>query len=112
MANIANLTMDQGSTFTFNVILETLTDTPWNLISWSARGQMRKAYSSASATVSFTATHNGNGGKITCTLTSAQTAAIAHGEYLYDVEIYDTADPPVVHRVVEGKIKVKPEVTK
>jgi len=112
MASTANLTMDQGTTFTFNAILETTTGTPWNLTGWSVRGQMRKSYSSSSATASFTASHDSKGGKITITLSSVQTAAIGKGEYLYDIEIYDESVPPIVHKVLEGKIKVKPEITK
>ena len=111
MANLANLVIDQGSTFTANVFLETTQSTPWNLTGWSVRGQMRKSYNSDDATATFTASHDGKGGKITITLTATQTAAIKKGDYLYDLEIYQ-GDPEVVHRVVEGKIKVYPEVTK
>jgi hypothetical protein len=111
MANLANLTIDQGTTFTANIFLETTTGSPWNLIGWSVRGQIRKSYNSDDATATFTATSNGKGGKITISLTSVQTAAIKKGDYLYDIEIYQ-GDPETVHRVVEGKIKVYPEVTK
>ncbi len=44
-------------------------------------------------------------------LTSAETAAIASGKYVYDVENYDSDTPPVVTRVLEGSLIVKPEVT-
>ena len=45
------------------------------------------------------------------TLTSTETAAIAAGKYVYDVENYDGSTPPVVTRILEGSLIVKAEVT-
>jgi len=45
------------------------------------------------------------------TLTSTETAAIAAGKYVYDVENYDGGDPPIVTRILEGSLIVKAEVT-
>lgn len=109
---VANLQMDQGSTFQATIELQTANGSRFDLRGWNVRSQMRKTHAASSATVSFTASHDGVGGIITLALTSVQTAAIAPGTYFYDVEIYDGAVPPSVTRVIEGSITVTPEVTK
>ena len=50
-------------------------------------------------------------GKVTISLTAAQTAAVKAGRYVYDVEITGTS-PVETLRVLEGLITVTPEVTK
>ena len=50
-------------------------------------------------------------GQITLTIDSATTAAFTAGNYYYDLEIYDTNNPPEVERLLEGRFLVDPEVT-
>jgi hypothetical protein len=109
---LANLQMDQGTTFTATITLQTVSGQRYDLRGWSVRSQMRKTHAATSATATFTASHDGVGGVITLSLTSTQTAAIAPGMYFYDVEIYDSQPTPTVMRVIEGSITVTPEATK
>ena len=71
---------------------------------------------SGSNTVPFNRYPGGNDGsndeqnsEVKITLTAAETAAIAAGKYVYDVENHDNAG--TVSRILEGSFIVKAEVT-
>lgn len=112
MAGILNLTIDQGATYT-NAITVYQADgvTPMNLTGFTVASQMRKNYTSTNYhTFPAALVSPYSSGKINLTLTAAQSAAIKAGYYYYDVEI--TASGGAVTRVMEGKICIKPNVTK
>jgi hypothetical protein len=70
---------------------------------------MRKSYySSTYSAISSVITGNANG-EITLTMTSANTANLAPGRYVFDLVI--TAPTTIKTRVVEGIIVVSPGVT-
>jgi len=75
---------------------------------------LRTAYSASSATIELT-TANGrisltNAGVITLSLTATETAALAAGRYVYDLEMVSSGG--VVTRLLEGVVTVSPEVTR
>jgi len=110
VAAIANLTMDQGSTFS-TVITVYQNDSILDLDGYSAAAQIRKSYSSSSSTSFTTAIDSTTStGKITLSLTSTQTAALEEGRYVYDVEI--TASDSTVTRPIQGTVTVRPNVTR
>lgn len=110
MAIISNMVIDQGTTFTAEV---DVTDSEGNILDldgYSAAAQMRKTYSSSTAT-NFTATiASASEGTVSISLTPTQTNALKAGRYVYDVEITDAGG--IVTRVVEGQIEVTPGVTR
>ena len=63
-----------------------------------------------SYTINTTITNPATAGLIDSSLSATETSAITAGYYVYDLEI--TSSGGVVTRVVEGKIQMKPEVTK
>jgi hypothetical protein len=109
VAAIANLTMDQGSTFS-TVITVYQDDSILDLAGYSVAAQIRKSYSSSSST-SFTTAINSttSSGKITLSLTPTQTAALEEGRYVYD-EI--TASDSTITRPIQGTVTVRPNVTR
>ncbi len=110
MAIVSNLTIDQGSTFTANIDCTALDGNILNLTGFTVAGQLRKTYDSSTKT-DFTATiANALTGRLTISLTAAQTNALAAGRYVYDVEI--TSGAGVVTRVVEGQVEITPGVTR
>ena len=110
VAAIANLTMDQGATFS-TVITVYQNDSILDLAGYSAAAQIRKSYSSSSSTSFTTAIDSDTTtGKITLSLTSTQTAALEEGRYVYDVEI--TASDSTVTRPIQGTVTVRPNVTR
>ena len=110
MATKANIVVDQGATFTTSISIVDDTDTPFNLTGHTGAAQLRKHFSSTNAT-SFAVSLEGANGVISLSLTSGQTANLAGGRYVYDVEITNTSTN-TVSRVVEGIVNVNPNVTR
>jgi hypothetical protein len=110
MAVFANISVDQGSSFTSIIVVEGVEGLIVNLENYTVRGQIRKTYASLTA-VDFTASIiSEDSGEIEISLTAAQTRAMKPGRYVYDVEIIDDAN--IVTRVVEGQIEINPAVTR
>jgi len=109
MATKANLTIDQGATFNTVITLTDNNGDPISLSGYSGAAQMRKHYTSSTAT-NFTVGLGGALGTITLGLSANATANISAGRYLYDVEITDTEG--LVSRVFEGIVTVNPNITR
>lgn len=110
MAVVANITLDQGSNFDSTIDVEDVNGNAADLTSYTARGQIRKTYTSTSA-VSFTASvTNASAGTIGISLTGTQTGNMKAGRYVYDVEVVSSGGN--VTRVVEGQVEVMPRVTR
>lgn len=107
MAQKANITIDQGSTFSSGIELLNDNDEAVDVTNYVSRGQIRKHYSSSNA-VSFTTTLSN--GSLIISLTANQTAAIVAGRYVYDIELVDPSN--TVLRILEGIVTVTPEVTR
>jgi hypothetical protein len=110
MATYANIFIDQGSDFSFTLDLSTTVGL-LDLTSYTARGQIRKSYTS-STSVDFDISINVSDPELTCSLTAAQTSLLKYGRYVYDIEILSSDDPAVVTRVVEGQVDVTPRVSR
>jgi glycine cleavage system H lipoate-binding protein len=110
MAAKVNITIDQGSTFSTYLVLTDSSGTVLDLTGYSVYSQIRKWYTSSTATVFDIAIANATTGTILLSLTANTTANLAAGKYVYDVESHDTANQ--VARIIEGSITVTPEVTR
>jgi hypothetical protein len=109
MALKANITIDQGTTFATTI---DVTDEEGNLINltgFTGAAQMRKHYTSVTAT-NFTVSINANLGAVTLTMSANATNNVAPGRYVYDCELTDTNG--TVSRLVEGIVTVTPGVTR
>jgi hypothetical protein len=109
MATKANILIDQGTTFSTVINLADEGGSAIDLSGYSGDAEMRKHYTSSNSQ-SFTVTLGGANGTVTLSLTATQTANIAAGRYVYDVEI--TSGSNVVSRIIEGIVTVTPEVTR
>ena len=110
MSIYANLTADQGSDFFSIITVEGSDGNIYDLTGYSARGQVRKTYASATSYDLHATINNPTNGLINISLSSTQTAAMRPGRYVYDVEIVDAQN--VVTRVVEGQLEITPRVTR
>ena len=110
MATYSNLFIDQGSTFKFTIDLEKNTGSALDLTGYTVRGQLRKSYTSTTAT-DFTITIDVANTELDVSLTATQTNALKAGRYVYDIEIEDDSTPAEVTRVQEGQVIVTPRVT-
>ena len=110
MAVYSDLSVDQGTDFVAEVMIDDTDGTTANLTGYSVAGQIRKSYSST-AKVDFTCTvQDAAAGKISIALSNTQTNAMKAGRYVYDVEITKTASG-IKTRVIEGQVTVTPGVT-
>lgn len=116
MSATADLTIGQGETWSQVLVYKTGTPpAPVNLATYTARMQARSAYASTTVVVELTSA-NGRislgttNGQITLSLSATETAALAAGRYVYDLELVSAGG--VVKRLVEGTLTVTPEVTR
>tara|TARA_Y100000385_G_C13007805_1_gene600259 strand:- start:876 stop:1208 length:333 start_codon:yes stop_codon:yes gene_type:complete len=109
MAVKANIVIDQGTDFSALIDVETATDAVFDLTGYSVAAQMRKSYTSSSAT-DFGCSHNGVLGQISITLSSTVTDSLSPGRYLYDIEI--TSAGGSKSRVVQGTATVTAGITR
>lgn len=110
MATKTNLVIDQGSNFSVTIAILDATGEPFNLSNFTGESQLRKHYTSLTAT-NFSVTLGGANGTIVLSMSSNTTANISPGRYVYDVEVTSGASNTVT-RVVEGIVTVTPNVTR
>lgn len=109
MAAIANLTIDQGASFSSDVTVKDNNGDPFDLTGYTATAKMAKGYTSTrTRTTITTSIGSPTTGVVTLSLTPAQTNALDAERYVYDLEI-DTNG--TVTRVIEGIITVRPSVS-
>ena len=87
MATIANLKVDQGADFATTINLNNLDGTDFNLTGYTVASQMAKSYASTTKTTITASITDAATGAIELSLSNSQTAALAQGRYVYDVEI-------------------------
>ena len=118
MAQYEEFNVDQGADVAIQLdLINPTTNLAKNLTGYSVRAKMKKGYNSDSAdTVDFTSivASPATDGIVTLSLTNTQTDNLKAGRWVYDVEISfaDSDDNTIIERVLEGKIKVTPSVTK
>lgn len=110
MAIYADITADQGSNFSSEVTVVDVNDSPVDLTNYTARGQIRRTYTSSTATSFATTINNPISGKVSISLIAATTSAMKPGRYVYDIEIVSNTN--IVTRVIEGQFILTPSVTR
>lgn len=112
MAAIANLTLDQGATFSSDVTVKDANGNAFDLTGYTASAKMAKGFASTKTRTTITCTVNGDPttGIVTMSLTADQTAVLEEGRYVYDLEILQTLSSTIT-RVIEGIITIRPQVT-
>ena len=110
MADFVELQIESGATFSTEIVVREGDGTSKNLVNYSARSQMRKSYYSSTATNFTIEITDAANGVISMGVSSANTANISPGRYVYDVEIDNGQG--VVTRIFEGIVTVSPNVTR
>lgn len=115
MALQQHLTVEQGTSFTWDFLVRTNQTLIFDLTDYTIRGQVRKTYDSTTVLLSPTFTISPAIGKITMSIAPDVTSAISFtGEELecvYDVEIYNESTGDV-KRIVAGTMTITREVTR
>jgi hypothetical protein len=110
MAGYAELTIEQNADFTNIINVNGATGAAQNLTSYTAAAQMRKSYYSTTANSFTVIISSPANGEISMAMTSANTANLTPGRYLFDLVMTSPAN--IKTRVVEGIITVLPSVTR
>lgn len=115
MAEYEKFTIDQGSDIAIQLELTDATGNIKDLTNYSAEAKLKRNFNSDSSdTTDFTIAITPAEGIVTLSLTNTQTDALKVGNYVYDVEIsfVDSNSSTIIERVLEGKIRVSPSVTR
>ena len=108
MAGYAEITVEQGADFSTKINVNTGAGVGQNLTSYSASAPVNfTTESPIDFTVSITEAANG---EITMAMSSANTANLTPGRYVYDLVM--TSPSNIKTRVVEGIATVLPSVTR
>ena len=112
MAAIANLTVDQGTSFTSDVTVKDANGNAFDLTGYTANAKMAKGFASTRTrtTITTTIAADATTGVVTLSLSSTVWAALDAERYVYDLEITQTSSGNVT-RVIEGIITVRPQVS-
>jgi len=110
-----NFIIDQGADWYTTVVYKDSSGTAINLTGYTAALQIRDTYADSTTALSLTSPSGGivitgATGTIAIHATATQTAAIAAGNYVYDLEI--TSAGGIITRLIQGKISLSPQVTR
>jgi hypothetical protein len=108
MAQKVNIVIDQGTTFYTEFFFVDTNNDPIDFTTYTGASQMRKSVASSTA-FNFTV-GLGNNGVVSLSMNAATTSSITAGRYLYDLEVQDPSN--IKSRLVEGIVKVTPEITR
>ena len=111
MADFVELDIEAGATFSLEITIKNDNGTGRNLASHTITSQLRKSYYSSTATDFTISVLDTANGKISMALSSANTANLRAGRYVFDVELNDTANNTIT-RIFEGIATVLPNVTR
>ena len=115
-AGVWNIQADQGATFQRVVTWRDADGVAQNLTNFTARMQVRDTTDDTDGPVLTLTTENsritlgGVSGTIALLVDATTMAAVAAGQYVYDMELVSSAG--VVTRLVQGTFVVDPEVTR
>jgi hypothetical protein len=114
-----NFSFNQGATFQKQLVYRQPDGTtPVDLTGYSARMHLRTDIKSPEIVLNLTTENGGieiapDIGRLTIKFTAAQTEVIHAREYVYDIELYrQVGQEVIVTRLIEGKITLRPEVTR
>lgn len=117
MAATVNLEADQGATFVKKFIWRVNNATPEevDLTGYTARMHLREAIDSTETVLELTTengrvTLGGTDGTIDLLIDATDTTGVTAATYRYDLELVSSGG--VVTRLIEGKFKFTPEVTR
>ena len=113
IAGIYNFTLDQGATWTLQIVYNNPDGTPINLTGYTAEMQIRRKFNSDTPVLTLSTSNGGitivgATGTLNLIATDEQ-AAIDPGFYVYDLEL---SLGGVRTRLIQGQVTVSGEVTR
>jgi len=111
-AAYTDLYIEQGTTFSTSITLDDVYGQNFDLTNFYASSQLRKSYYSSHASAVLNTSIDPLTSVVTLSLSSANSALILPGIYVYDAVIIDSADNNNTIRILEGRAIVAPSVTR
>lgn len=119
MADYEDFTIDQGADVALELHLQETDGSKKDLTAHSATAKMKRSYNSVDSDeiVDFTTAiaAPATDGILVLSLTNEQTDSLnPRNRYVYDVELsfQDSDGNTIIERILEGKVKVSPSVTR
>lgn len=109
MATYAELTIEQGATFSSTVTVYDGINDVFDITGYTPSAQIRKSYYTNTASNLTAYISDAANGEITLAMTAANTALLMPGRYVYDLVMENAT---IRLRVVEGIATVFPSVTR
>ena len=103
--------IDQGSDFSREISLTQVDGTPLSLIGKTLNAHIRKNYTSTVAYAFATTVIEAATGKISISLSAANSLRIKPGRHVFDI-IVTTAESGAKVRVLEGNVDITPSITR
>lgn len=115
IAGTYDMVIDQGATLSRTITWKDSAKAPINVTGYSARMQVRASVTATTTVIELTTANSrialgGAAGTVTLTVSAADTAALAAGRYVYDLELVSGSG--VVSRLIMGNFVVRGEVTR
>jgi hypothetical protein len=112
MANVYDLSIEQGSSFNLNLVAKDSSGTPLNLSGYAATGAIRYGFGSTGVLLNLTSSIDPSyvSGIINVSLTPEQTSSLPVTKAVYDIEVY--ASNGYTFKAVRGYAEILPEVTR
>ena len=116
MPDITDFQVGQGETFKILVQLQNRgsNNTPLDITNYAFTGQLRENYTTdeVAATFSFEKATPYTSGSLFIQLDPASTLQLTQRKYVYDINITSGSTTPIVRRILEGGLTVRPTVTR
>jgi hypothetical protein len=115
-ASTYDIDLEQGSTYSTVFTYTDSNGAAVNLTGFTARMQVRAVYAASGPSISLTTSAGGGislggaAGTVTVTVPAATSANLVAKNYVYDLELVSAGG--VVTKLIRGKMKVLPEVTR
>jgi hypothetical protein len=110
MAANYGLEIEAGATFSLEFEYKNDDGTLFDFTGWTSKAQIRQTPSAASA-VEITTAINTATSVVTISLTANQTSSLTLPNYVWAMELTQTAGGRVI-RLVEGAVRVSPEIVR
>lgn len=118
MAQIYDLTIDQGTSFKQTFVVKNPDGSNVDLTNYTAKMQFRTNSMNTSVDLEVSDQTSGiqidvANSKLIISITSEQTSSLKYSRYVYDVKIVNTSNPSTeTKRVVQGVVNVNLQVTR
>ena len=112
MANVYDLSIEQGSSFNLNLVAKDSVGTPLNLSGYAATGSIRYGFGSSGALLPLSPVVDSSyvSGIISLSLSAAQTSSLPVTKAVYDIEVYTVNG--YTFKAIRGYAEILPEVTR